>query len=108
MGKRVGLRSGTLREVQSIGKARKKIKDDLRGEVSSDERNDSIDVDVLDQIESHVGALSEIVQLLHAASLQSEAWSNVSLDHIAEDMLHRLREIKELSWQLRDHCRRTG
>lgn len=91
-----------------MGKASKKIKGDLRGEVSADEGKDSIDVDVVDQIERHIGSLSEIVQLLQAAFLQREVWRNVSLGYMAEDMLHRLGEIKELSRRLFDRCRRTA
>jgi hypothetical protein len=78
---------------------RGKINQEAQGQNSADEEISP--ADTIDSINDEISFLIEVVKLLRA-SLDHEAFGNISVLHIAKDMLNRLERVKKLSNQLFD------
>ena len=63
-------------------------------EVSLGEPKNSIDA--VDQVNEDLGFVMETLKLVEAASLGREEWPGISLVHVTEEMLVRLRRVGNL------------
>jgi hypothetical protein len=86
-----------------MGKKKGKTEDEPLKEDETGEGEDAIDL--LDQINQEIGFVTEVIGLIQAAWLMKESREEISLIHVSEEMIGRLKKTKALCARL---CELSG